>query len=129
MTRPGLSANIQLVVSNEDTATALGSGDVPVLGTPRLLAAFEAATVAAIREHLGPGQTSVGTRASLEHQRAVPVGDTVDVTAHVVAVDGRLLRFDVAAQDAGGRVVASGQVTRVVVDRDRFLAGVQSESA
>jgi fluoroacetyl-CoA thioesterase len=129
MIAPGLRARTQLLVTSEDTAAALGSGDVPVLGTPRVVTAFEAATVEALRAHLDDGKTSVGTRVAIDHQRGVPVGDTVVVTAQLVSVDGRLLQFDVAAVDEQERLVASGRVTRVVVDRERFLARVQSASA
>jgi predicted thioesterase len=93
-----------------------------VLATPRLLAWLEAATVAAVAEALDDGQTSVGTRVELEHRAATTVGATVGVTAELVALDGRLLRFSVAAEDSDGRLLATGEVTRVVVDRERFLA-------
>jgi fluoroacetyl-CoA thioesterase len=125
MLQPGLIARLQIRVGDADTATALGSGDVPVLGTPRVVAAFEAATVEALSGHLDAGTTSVGTRVVVDHQRAVPVGDTVVVTAALASVDVRLLHFEVAAVDAADRLVASGRVTRVVVDRERFLDHVQ----
>jgi fluoroacetyl-CoA thioesterase len=109
-------------VTDADTAAALGSGSLPVLGTPRLLAWCEAATCAALAPVLGAGQTSVGTRISLEHTRASPVGVRVEVTASPVFHDGRLHRFSVAArQPDDGRVVGTGEVTRVVVDAERFL--------
>src|SRR5215207_7718922 len=104
MIQRGLTGRSQLLVTPDDTAIALGSGDVPVLATPRLLAVFEAATVAALRDHLAPGETSVGSRVCVEHQVATPVGQTVGVTAQLVHVDGRLLRFEVAGQDMYGRV-------------------------
>lgn len=109
----------------EDTALALGSGDLDVLGTPRLLAWCEQATVAALAAELDDARTSVGTRAEIAHERASRVGATITVRADLVHVDGRLLRFDVVAeQDADGvsSVVGRGQITRVVVDRDRFLS-------
>ena len=56
---------------------ALGSGDVPVLATPRVVALVEEATVAAIAAALAPGQTTVGTRVELDHLAATPVGRTV----------------------------------------------------
>jgi predicted thioesterase len=118
----GAHARLDLAVTEADTATALGSGDVPVLATPRLLAWLEAATVAAVAEALDDGQTSVGTRVELEHRAATIVGATVSVTAELVALDGRLLRFSVAAEDSDGRLLATGELTRVVVDRERFLA-------
>lgn len=117
---PGLSADLTFTVTDEDTAAALGSGDLPVLGTPRLLAWCEAATCAALSVELREGETSVGTRVTLEHLAPSPVGRELAVTASVAHTDGRLVRFTVAATD-GGKLVGSGEVTRVVVDSERFL--------
>lgn len=115
---------LSFVVTDADTAVALGSGDVPVLATPRLVAWLEAATCAAAAAggHTGPGRTSVGTRVAVEHVAATPVGGRIEAVAELVGSDGRLLRFTVAATDAEGRVVATGEVTRAVVDTERFLA-------
>ena len=121
----GHSATMQFTVAAEDTAAALGSGDLPVLGTPRLLAWCEAATCVAVATALDARQTSVGSRVRLEHLAASPVGEQVSVTATVVAVDGRLVRFEVAATGAGSqRLLGHGEITRVVVDRERFLARI-----
>lgn len=127
---PGLSAEVVHLVGNADTAEAVGSGDVPVLATPRLLALAEAATVAAVAGEVGPGRSTVGTRVELDHLVPSPVGRRVVVRATVEHVDGRLLRFEVVAHDPGdGRLVGHGRVTRVVVERERFLsrAGAQPE--
>jgi predicted thioesterase len=118
----GLEANLRRRVTPQDCADVVGSGDLPVLATPRLLAWCEAATVAAVADVLGPGQTSVGTRVQLEHSRASAVGAVLTVTAHLIHVDGRLLRFDVVAEDADAAMVGHAEVTRVVVDRERFLS-------
>jgi fluoroacetyl-CoA thioesterase len=117
-----IAATLSFVVGVDDTATALGSGSLPVLATPRLLAWCEAATCAAVEPDLGEGETSVGTRVALEHTRASLVGVRLDVTASPVFHDGRLHRFSVLARESdGGPVVATGEVTRVVVDAERFL--------
>ncbi|MFM9135805.1 MAG: thioesterase, FlK family [bacterium] len=111
------------IVGAADTAAALGSGDVPVLATPRVIAWLEAATVEAC-EDLPAGSTSVGTRVDIEHLLATPLGAAVTTRARLDHRDGRLLRFEVTAfHDIGdGQVlVAQGTVTRVVVDRERFL--------
>jgi predicted thioesterase len=118
----GRRAEITVVVGEQDTAAALGSGDVPVLGTPRLLALAEAATVRALDGALAPGQTSVGTSVRLEHTAASPVGMRVTVTAVLTSVDGRRLVFAVEAVDGAGTVAGLGTVERVVADRDKFLA-------
>lgn len=109
------------VVGDDDTASALGSGTLPVLATPRLLAWLEAATCAVLEPVVGEGRTSVGTRVSLEHSAPSPVGAEVVVVADPSHADGRLHRFRVSARHTDGRVVATGEVTRVVVDADRVL--------
>jgi fluoroacetyl-CoA thioesterase len=123
MTTPQ-EARLTFTVTDDDTAAALGSGSLPVLGTPRLLAWCEAATCAALEASLPPGGTSVGTRAALDHLAASPVGQQVEVTASASYVDGRLHRFTVAARHLGGngKVVGTGEITRVVVDAERFLS-------
>jgi predicted thioesterase len=115
------TATLTFTVTDDDTAAAVGSGDLPVLGTPRLLAWSEAATCAAIADELDAARTSVGTRVSLQHRSASAVGEQVQVTATVVHRDGRLLRFEVVAVDSHENVVGHGEVTRLVVDRERFL--------
>ena len=114
-------ATVTFTVADSDTAAAVGSGDLPVLGTPRLLAWCEAATCAAVADELDEASTSVGTRMSLEHLAASAVGEEVRVTATVTHRDGRLLRFEVVAVDSQDQVVGHGEVTRVVVDRGRFM--------
>ena len=119
-----MESTLTFTVTDDDTALAVGSGSLPVLGTPRLLAWCEAATCAAIEEALGDGETSVGTRVALDHLGASPVGQQVEVSASTSFVVGRLHRFAVAARHVGGngKVVGTGEVTRVVVDGERFLS-------
>lgn len=110
-------------VTAADTAAALGSGDVPVLATPRLIALLEAATVRSAEPYVGAGQTTVGTAVRIEHRRATPVGDSIEITATPPrTVTGRRLTFGVRAVDRSGQVVATGEIDRVIVDRDAFLA-------
>ena len=116
------TASVTHMVGPSDTALALGSGDLEVLATPRVLAWVEEATCAAL--DLQPDQTSVGTRVDLEHLAASAVGTEVTATATVVHTDGRLVRFQVVAQDASGTLLASGEVRRVVVDRERFVSRI-----
>lgn len=121
MPRPGASATISHEVGDADTAAALGSGDLPVLGTPRLLAWAEEATCAAVAGALDAARTSVGTRVQIEHRQPSPPGVTVTVRADLTEVDDRTLRFEVTAEHDDGTVVGRGEVARAVVDRDRFL--------
>ncbi|HEY8472008.1 MAG TPA: hotdog domain-containing protein [Natronosporangium sp.] len=117
----GLTARVELTVTDGDTAQAMGSGDVPVLGTPRLLALAEAATVAATAAKLPPGTTTVGTRVELDHTAPSPVGAKVTALATLAKVDGRRLLFEVRVT-AGDQPIAEARIERALVDRQRFVS-------
>lgn len=112
-------ASVTHVVGPEHAAPALGSGDVAVFATPMLLAWCEEATCVALP--LPPEQTSVGTRVSVDHLVASPVGATVTASAEIIARDGRMVTFRVEAVDDSGALIGTGEVRRVIVDRDRFM--------
>lgn len=118
--RTGLSSTVVLEVTDADTAIAARSGDVPVLSSPRIIALMEQAAVAAVDGELPEGQTSVGVRVQVEHISPTSVGSTVSAEASLERVEGHRLMFTVSARDERG-LVAAGKVTRVVVDRARFL--------
>ena len=122
--RTGLSARIDLVVTADDTAEALGSGSVPVLGTPRLIALCEEASCLAVDDHLAEGETSVAKRVQFDHLVPVGVGGTVSAEATLDRVQGRRMTFTVSVSE-GGSLVAAGRVTRVIVGRAEFLATVR----
>lgn len=118
---PGLSAQFEIEVGDADTATALGSGDLPVLATPRVVALLERATVRAVADQLADGQTSVGVEVSVRHRRPSLPGARIAVAARLVDLDGNHLGFRVEAYEAG-TLVADGTVRRVIVDHDRFMS-------
>jgi len=117
---PGLTAEVMLAVTDDDTAIALGSGEVPVLATPRVVALVEEAAIKALETRLDPNTTSVGMRVQLDHLAPTAVGHKVRAEATLREVEGRRLVFAVSVRDERG-LVAAGKVTRVVVDIDRFM--------
>ena len=119
----GLRVEVIYRVAAQDTAASLGSGDVPSLATPRALAMLEAATVRIVESLVEPGQTSVGVEVHLQHRVATPVGRDVHACARLIRTEGRRLYFEVELTDTD-RVLASGQVVRTLVDRARFIAGL-----
>jgi predicted thioesterase len=117
----GLRGDAKLVVTPSDTARALGSGSVDVLGTPRLIALCEEAACVAVEHVLDDGTTTVGMRVQFDHLQPTPVGAEVVAEAVLDRIEGRRLTFTVSASDQGG-LVAAGKVTRVVVDLERFMS-------
>lgn len=118
--KAGLTGHVELIVTEADTAIAARSGDVDVVSTPRIVALCEEAAVAAVAGHLAEHETTVSMRIQLDHLAPTAVGGTITADAKLEKVEGRRLRFSVSVSDERG-LVAAGKVTRVLVERDRFL--------
>lgn len=116
----GLAGTAKLEVTDADTAIAQGSGEVPVLATPRLIALCEAAAMKAVNGYVGEDHTTVGCRVQLDHLRPTAVGHVVVAEAHLDKIEGHRLIFTVNAKDDRG-LVAAGKVTRVVIEVERFM--------
>ncbi len=121
----GAEGRAERVVTREDTAALLGSGDVSVLGTPALLAVLEEATCAALVGRLPSEFTTVGTIIDITHRRPTPVGAKVHARARVVAREGKRLVFEVEADHEATsgevvRLIAQGRITRAIVERASF---------
>jgi fluoroacetyl-CoA thioesterase len=125
---PGSTAEASMEVSPADTADALGSGDLPVLATPRMVALMEQAACAAISHALPPQATTVGTHIDVRHLAPTPVGGHVVATATVTDVAGGRVTFDVTAHQVDREPpvrIGHGVHARVLVDRELFMgAGV-----
>lgn len=124
---PGLKAEISRVVADSDTAAAYGSGLVPVLSTPHLIALMESAAQSVIEPYLEESQTAVGTRVDMRHLAATPVGMQIRVQAELIEVEGRRLRFHVEAWDTVERV-GEADHERFIVDRARFIKRVAEKT-
>jgi len=122
--RTGLSARIELEVTEADTAEAFRSGSVPVLATPRLIALCEQASCLAVDADLPEHATSVAKRLQFDHLVPVGIGRTVWAEATLDRIEGRRLVFTLSVSEGGG-LVAAGKLVRVVVDRDTFLGNVR----
>ncbi len=120
----GLSARIELQVTDADTAEAFRSGSVPVLATPRLIALCEEASCKALVGALPESCTSVAKRVQFDHLVPVRVGVTVWAEATLDRIEGRRLVFTLSVSESAG-LVAAGKLIRVIVDRDAFLSNVR----
>jgi len=122
----GRAATIVHQVGDDDLAQTLGTGDVPVLASSRLLTWAEHATCAAIQVDLDDRSTSVGTVLQMQHLRPSILRTAVSVHAELVHVDGRQLSFRVQAEHDDGELVGRGEGTRAVRDRQRFLQDAEA---
>ena len=120
----GLSHKSKMRVTAEVTAEYIGSGDLAVLATPAMCALMENAAMMAVAPQMEEGQTTVGTALNIEHLRATKVGEVVTATAVLTEVNGRELKFNIAARDAVG-IIGEGTHTRFIVNREKFMAKLQ----
>ncbi len=121
MIQEGLTHTSQLTVSEAVTAIEMGSGDLPVLATPAMMALMENAAMLAVAPHLPEGCTTVGGHISASHIKPTPIGETVTATATVTKVDGKKIEFEVKAQ-WGDILLGEGSHLRFIVDREKFMS-------
>jgi fluoroacetyl-CoA thioesterase len=124
---PGLTAELEHTVTDDDTASKWGSGLVPVFSTPSLVGLMESAAVQALSASLTPGQTTVGGHIDVHHLAATPIGMEVRIRAELTAVEGRKLFFTIQAWDAVERI-GEAKHERFVVDEVKFFSRVQAKS-
>ena len=116
----GLKGRAEALVTEQNTAAAVGSGSLPVFATPMMVALMEAAAVNALAGCLEEGQSSVGTHMDVSHDAATPLGMTVWAEAELTAVEGRALTFTVSAFDEAGPI-GKGIHTRFLIQEERFM--------
>jgi predicted thioesterase len=121
MIQEGLTHTSQLTVTEAVTAIEMGSGDLPVLATPAMMALMENAAMLAVAPHLPEGSTTVGGHISASHIKPTPVGETVTATATVTKVDGKKIEFEVKAH-CGDILLGEGSHLRFIVDREKFMS-------
>ncbi len=121
MLQEGLQHTSQLTVDDTVTAIAMGSGDMPVLATPAMMALMENAAMLAVADHLPQGCTTVGGHIASSHIKPSRLGDTVTATATVTRIDGKKIEFKVEAR-CGDTLLGEGTHLRFVVDQEKFMS-------
>ncbi len=122
----GLKGRAETVVTEENTAQAVGSGLVPVFGTPYMIALMENAAVNAIQPYLAKDEGSVGTQLNVAHTSATPIGMKVWANTVITAVEGKKITFEVTAFDEAGEI-GHGTHERFIIKPERFLVKAQSK--
>ncbi len=121
MLQEGLTHTSQLTVSEAVTAIRMGSGDMPVLATPAMMALMENAAMLAVADHLPEGSTTVGGHITSSHLKPTKLGDTVTATATVTRIDGKKIEFKVEAH-CGETLLGEGNHLRFIVDKEKFMS-------
>ncbi len=121
MLQEGLTHTSQLTVDEAVTAVKMGSGDMPVLATPAMMALMENAAMLAVADHLPDGCTTVGGHIASSHLKPSKLGETVTATATVTRVEGKKIEFEIKAY-CGDVLLGEGSHLRFIVDKEKFMS-------
>ena len=115
----GQTATATTVVTEKNTAKAVGSGNLDVFSTPMMIALMEQAACKCL--NLEPGQSSVGTQINVAHTAASPLGATITAAATITQVEGRKVSFTITAHDDKNQI-GNGTHERFIIDAERFMS-------
>lgn len=124
----GMKAEIELVVEQQHTAMAFGSGGVKVFATPMMIGLMEKAALKAVDEHLGEGFATVGTIVHAKHLAATPVGMKVKAVAVLKNIEGKKLSFDIEAYDEREKI-GEGTHERYIIELAKFLKRTEEKAS
>lgn len=124
--KTGLVGRAETIVTESNTAAAIGSGALPVFSTPHMIALMENASMNAIAPCLEDGQGSVGTKIDVAHMAATPMGMTVRAESTLTRIEGRMLSFEVRAW-AGDELIGEGTHQRCIIYNQRFMEKTQAK--
>lgn len=121
MLEVGIKGHKEIVVTQENTAKAMGSGTLDVFATPSMIALMENTAFESVQPELEEGSGTVGTALNVKHVSATPVGMKVTCDTELIKVDGRALTFSVKAYDETG-LIGEGEHERFIIFADKFQA-------
>lgn len=127
MLQEGIQNEKELTVTQERTAKAMGSGELPVFATPAMAALMEQTAWESVASELEEGCGTVGTALDLKHVSATPVGMRVCCESRLVKVEGRALTFALKAYDEKG-LIGEAVHQRFIVQNERFLAKAKKKA-
>ena len=124
----GIKGRAETVVSAENTAKIMGSGDLDVFATPHMVALMENAAAVSVADELEDGMSTVGTKLEISHDAATPVGMKVWAESELIEIDRRRLVFEVKAFDECGQIGA-GRHERFIINNEKFIAKANAKGA
>jgi len=124
----GVEGKASIVVNNDNTAMAYGSGGVNVFATPAMVGLMEKAALSSVDPLLDEGFTTVGTKINVKHLAATPLGMKVTATSRLVEVEGKRLLFDIEVRDEID-LVGTGVHERYIIELAGFIKRVEGKAA
>ena len=119
MLEKGIKGTLESIVTKENTAKVMGSGELDVYATPAMIALMEETAYKSVASELDAGSGSVGTLMNVKHVAASPVGMKITCQSELESVEGRKLTFKVEAYDEAG-LIGEGTHERFIIVNSKF---------
>lgn len=126
MLEKGIKGQGEIIVTESDTAQALGSGSLAVLATPAMIALMEKTARLSVSSYLDDGQSTVGTLVNVKHLVASPVGMKITCRTELIEIDRRRLVFHVECFDSAG-IIGEGEHERFIIDEAKFMSKTEAK--
>ena len=126
MIEKGIKGKCSTVVTENNTAAAMGSGALEVFATPAMIALAEKTAFESVQPYLDAGEGSVGTLVNIKHLAPTPLGMTVECESELTEVDGRRLVFNITVRDDKD-IIGTGTHERFIINNERFSAKASSK--
>lgn len=127
MLETGIKGYQETIVTEQNTAAAVGSGVLAVFATPMMLALMEKTACDSVAPYLDEGWGSVGTKVDITHDAATPLGMKVHCESELIEVDGRRLLFTLKAYDECG-LIGQGTHERFIVNNAKFQSKTDAKA-
>ena len=124
--KPGIDNEIDDTVTEQNSASAWGSGGLPVFATPAMIAFMEKAAHLAVEALLPSGWSTVGTEVNIKHLSATPVGMKITARAELLSIEGRALHYKIEAHDEEGKI-GEGTHSRFIIETEKFMARTEKK--
>ncbi|MFR1975873.1 MAG: thioesterase family protein [Coprococcus sp.] len=100
----GIKNEKSIVVTEDVTASKVGSGLLPVYATPSMIALMEGTCAESVQSELVEGEGTVGVSVDIKHIAATPIGMKVRCESLLKEVNGKKLVFEVNVYDEKGLI-------------------------
>ena len=119
----GDTFELKEIVTEKNVAAAVGSGKLPVYGTPYMIALCENAAHTLLSKDLAPGKSTVGTNVNISHVSPSPIGMEVRAEVKITGIseNKKIFDFEVKCYDLKG-LIGEGTHQRAIIDEERFMA-------
>lgn len=111
-------------VKESETADAVGSGGLPVLSTPHMIAYMENTAMSLMASELNENDTSVGVEINVKHLAPTALNKVVSVKAKETDRSGKVFTYEIEAY-VDEELIGTATHKRAIVDKDKFMSKVK----